>query len=150
MRGAASRRDLAVDRVGEKVSGRVVFFVAAVAVVREEFIALAVDQTAAELHAGRLPGGRVEPDHARRKVAIRIELQELDIDESRAARNAIPTPSPVLLLGAVVRRNIFIMPPEHRITAFAGWQPRSELAISKPTAPTTSPSRHDESVRQNC
>ena len=35
------------------------------------------------------------------------------------ARSAMPTPSPALLLGAVVRRNIFIMPPEQRITAVA-------------------------------
>ena len=90
----ATGLNLLVDREGQGVARRVVAVAARLAVAVQEFFAQAVEQTAAQLDARRLPSRRIEPDHARGQVAVRIELQELDVDDPRAGAqreaNALP------------------------------------------------------------
>src|SRR4051794_40154169 len=61
-------------------------------------------------------------------------------------RNARPTPSPAKLLDAVVRWNILVMPPVHRITALHLILTGADVGTSMPTAPATLPSQTTRSV----
>ena len=69
VRRAAAGLDLLVDRVGQDIARGVVGPAVRLAVAVQEFLAIAVEQPPAELDAGRLPGRRIEPDHARAQDA---------------------------------------------------------------------------------
>src|SRR5205085_10300288 len=73
VRRASPCLDLLVDRVCQDIAGGVVGAAVRLAVAMQELLAEPVQQPPAELDAGRLPGSRVEPDHARRQMPVRIE-----------------------------------------------------------------------------
>src|SRR6266436_718997 len=85
MRRPTPSFDLLVDRVGQDIARGVVGSAIRLAVAVQELLAVAIEQASAELDPRRLPRGGIEADHARGEMPVRIELEELDIDQARAA-----------------------------------------------------------------
>jgi hypothetical protein len=92
MRRSAAGGDFSRDRVGGQIPRRRVpgAFVAAIAV--EEFLAVAIQQPAAELVAERVPHDRVHADEPRRQMSDREELNKFHVDELGAGgqRQRVP------------------------------------------------------------